>query len=174
MKAIAVVASCAVLGLAAYRAAARLSGQARPLHRRPCQRRVLGPAHRDQPHGHHSLRLSEGRGDRAASTTSSAPPRPSAARPSTTTSPRRYPFDDTDVYKVIEGASYTLSVHPDPKLDAYVDGLIEKIAAAQEKDGYLYTARTIDPLTPAPVGGHAALGAGRRQQPRAVRSRPPL
>src|SRR5580698_3368322 len=35
-----------------------------------------------------------------------------------------YPFDDTDVYKVIEGASYTLSVHPDPKLDAYVDGLI--------------------------------------------------
>src|SRR5437016_10109408 len=29
-----------------------------------------------------------------------------------------YPFDDTDVYKVIEGASYTLSVHPDPKLDA--------------------------------------------------------
>src|ERR1022692_3237706 len=28
-----------------------------------------------------------------------------------------YPFDDTDVYKVIEGASYTLSVHPDPKLD---------------------------------------------------------
>src|ERR1700683_3991174 len=59
-----------------------------------------------------------------------------------------YPFDDTDVYKVIEGASYTLSVHPDPKLDAYIDGLIEKIAAAQEKDGYLYTARTINPLLP--------------------------
>ncbi len=59
-----------------------------------------------------------------------------------------YPFDDTDVYKVIEGASYTLSVHPDPKLDAYIDGLIEKIAAAQEPDGYLYTARTIDPLNP--------------------------
>src|SRR5262245_37510831 len=59
-----------------------------------------------------------------------------------------YPFDDTDIYKVIEGASYTLSVHPDPKLEAYVDGLIEKIAAAQEKDGYLYTARTIDPLNP--------------------------
>jgi DUF1680 family protein len=29
-----------------------------------------------------------------------------------------YPFDDTDVYKVIEGASYTLSVQYDPKLDA--------------------------------------------------------
>jgi DUF1680 family protein len=62
--------------------------------------------------------------------------------------PPGYPFDDTDVYKVIEGASYTLSVHPDPQLEAYVDGLIAKIAAAQEKDGYLYTARTIDPLSP--------------------------
>lgn len=59
-----------------------------------------------------------------------------------------YPFDDSDVYKVIEGASYTLSVHPDPKLEFYVDGLIAKIGAAQEKDGYLYTARTIDPLNP--------------------------
>src|ERR1022692_2704371 len=65
-----------------------------------------------------------------------------------------YPFDDTDVYKVIEGASYTLSVHPDPKLDAYIDGLIEKIAAVQEPDGYLYTARTIDPLHPHPWSGN--------------------
>ena len=64
-----------------------------------------------------------------------------------------YPFDDTDLYKVIEGASYTLSVHPDPKLDAYIDGLIEKIGAAQEKDGYLYTARTINPLEPHPWSG---------------------
>src|SRR5690349_18875944 len=51
--------------------------------------------------------------------------------------PPGYPFDDTDIYKVIEGASYTLSVHPDPKLEAYVDGLIADIGAAQEKDGYL-------------------------------------
>src|SRR5580693_4765113 len=51
--------------------------------------------------------------------------------------PPGYPFDDTDVYKVIEGASYTLSVHPDPALDAYIDTLIEKIAAAQETDSYL-------------------------------------
>jgi DUF1680 family protein len=55
------------------------------------------------------------------------------------------PFDDSDVYKIIEGASYTLAVHPDPKLDKYLDDLIVKIAAAQEPDGYLYTARTIDP-----------------------------
>ena len=59
-----------------------------------------------------------------------------------------YPFDDTDVYKVIEGASYALAVDPDPKLDAYVDGLIAKIAAAQEPDGYIYTTRTINPQEP--------------------------
>jgi DUF1680 family protein len=63
-------------------------------------------------------------------------------------SPPGYPFDDTDVYKVIEGAAYTLSVEPDPELEAYLDGLIEKIAAAQEKDGYLYTTRTINPESP--------------------------
>jgi hypothetical protein len=62
--------------------------------------------------------------------------------------PPGYPFDDTDVYKVIEGAAYTLSVRADPKLEAYLDGLIAKIAAAQEVDGYLYTTRTIDPLNP--------------------------
>jgi uncharacterized protein len=67
--------------------------------------------------------------------------------------PPGYPFDDTDIYKVIEGASYTLSVHPDPKLDAYVDGLIAKIGAAQEKDGYLYTTRSIDAQHPHPWAG---------------------
>ena len=65
-----------------------------------------------------------------------------------------YPFDDTDVYKVIEGASYTLSVHPDPQLEAYIDDLIAKIGGAQEKDGYLYTARTIDPAHPHPWSGN--------------------
>jgi len=57
-----------------------------------------------------------------------------------------YPFDDTDIYKTIEGASFSLAVHPDPKMLAYVDSLINIIGAAQEPDGYLYTARTIDPL----------------------------
>src|ERR671918_143249 len=66
----------------------------------------------------------------------------------TNTRPPGYPFDDTDLYKVIEGASYVLSVRPDPKLDAYVDGMIAKIAAAQEPDGYLYTTRTINPQNP--------------------------
>jgi DUF1680 family protein len=59
-----------------------------------------------------------------------------------------FPFDDTDIYKTIEGAAYSMSVHPDPKLDRYVDSLIVIIAKAQEPDGYLYTARTIDPQNP--------------------------
>ena len=59
-----------------------------------------------------------------------------------------YPFDDTDIYKVIEGASYALSVQKDLKLELYLDRLISIIAAAQEKDGYLYTARTINPEHP--------------------------
>jgi len=59
-----------------------------------------------------------------------------------------YPFDDTDIYKTIEGASYSLAEHPDPKLSAYLDSLIAIIGKAQEPDGYLYTARTIDPLHP--------------------------
>jgi DUF1680 family protein len=67
--------------------------------------------------------------------------------------PPGYPFDDTDVYKVLEGAAYALQVQPDPKLEAYVDGLVDKIGAAQEADGYLYTTRTIDPLKPHPWAG---------------------
>lgn len=59
-----------------------------------------------------------------------------------------YPFDDTDIYKTIEGASFSLSLFPDKKLEAYIDSLIVKIAKAQEPDGYLYTARTIDPANP--------------------------
>jgi DUF1680 family protein len=54
-----------------------------------------------------------------------------------------YPFDDSDVYKIIEGASYSLQTYPDPKLESYLDTLIYKIGRAQEPDGYLYTNRTI-------------------------------
>ncbi|HRU20084.1 MAG TPA: glycoside hydrolase family 127 protein [Kiritimatiellia bacterium] len=52
-------------------------------------------------------------------------------------------WNDSDVFKVIEGAAHTLATHPDPKLDGYLDRLIVRIAAAQEPDGYLYTARTL-------------------------------
>jgi len=69
-----------------------------------------------------------------------------------TTAPKN-PYDDSDVFKVIEGASYALRSQPDPELDRYLDQLIARIGAAQEKDGYLYTTRTIDPLHPHPWAG---------------------
>ncbi len=62
-------------------------------------------------------------------------------------------FNDSDVFKVIEGAAYALQVQPDPELEAYIDGIIERIGAAQEPDGYLYTARTIDPEHPHEAAG---------------------
>ncbi|MEI6585340.1 MAG: beta-L-arabinofuranosidase domain-containing protein [Sediminibacterium sp.] len=58
----------------------------------------------------------------------------------------RYPFDDTDIYKTVEGASFSLAMHADATLDKYLDSLIVIIGNAQEPDGYLYTARTIDPV----------------------------
>jgi DUF1680 family protein len=62
-------------------------------------------------------------------------------------------YNDTDVYKVIEAASWSLATHPDPALDKKVDDLIGIVAAAQEPDGYLYTPRTVDPANPAPGAG---------------------
>ncbi len=56
-----------------------------------------------------------------------------------------YPFDDSDIYKIIEGTSYSLQTFPDKNLELYMDTLIGYIALAQEPDGYLYTNRTIDP-----------------------------
>jgi len=55
-----------------------------------------------------------------------------------------YPFDDSDVYKIIEAASYSMQSTPDPKMEAIIDSLIYKVALAQEDDGYLYTIRTIN------------------------------
>jgi DUF1680 family protein len=72
-----------------------------------------------------------------------------------------FPFDDTDIYKTLEGASYSLSLFRDKKLDAYMDSLIAKVGKAQEPDGYLYTARTIDPANP-----HAWAGLQRWERER--------
>lgn len=58
------------------------------------------------------------------------------------------PFDDTDVYKIIEGASNTLISEPNPKLEQLLDSLIGIIKIGQEKDGYLTTWRTINPAKP--------------------------
>jgi DUF1680 family protein len=59
-----------------------------------------------------------------------------------------YTFDDTDLYKVIEGASYSLQTKKNPELEQYLDTLIAIIGAAQEKDGYLYTFRTMNAPKP--------------------------
>jgi uncharacterized protein len=60
----------------------------------------------------------------------------------------KMPFDDTDLYKIIEGASYSLISKPNPTLDAYLDSVINIIGIGQEKDGYLTTWFTIDPQRP--------------------------
>ena len=52
-------------------------------------------------------------------------------------------FDDSDVYKVMEGAAYIYAETKDPELEKYMDWLIGQVAKAQEPDGYLYTARTL-------------------------------
>ncbi len=57
-------------------------------------------------------------------------------------------FDDTDVYKTIEGASYSMQTYPDKKLEKYIDSVLVIVAAAQEPDGYLFTARTMNPEHP--------------------------
>ena len=62
-------------------------------------------------------------------------------------------YNDSDVFKVIEGASYSLNIFYDADLDKYLDDLIFKIAAAQEEDGYLYSSRTIDPDNVNPASG---------------------
>ena len=71
-----------------------------------------------------------------------------AAHPSDTTKVTGYSFDDTDVYKTIEGASYLLQTYPDKQLAHYMDSVLDIVATAQEPDGYLYTARTMNPKHP--------------------------
>lgn len=71
-----------------------------------------------------------------------------AAHPSDTIKVGGFSFDDTDVYKTIEGASYLMQTYPDPRMEAYIDSVLEIVAAAQEPDGYLYTARTMNPAHP--------------------------
>ena len=71
-----------------------------------------------------------------------------AAHPSESYKVEGFSFDDTDVYKTIEGASYSMQIYPDKKLDRYIDSVLTIVKAAQEPDGYLYTARTMNPKHP--------------------------
>lgn len=71
-----------------------------------------------------------------------------SVHPSDTIKIGGFSFDDTDVYKTIEGASYSLRTYPDKKLENYIDSVLAIVAAAQEPDGYLYTSRTMNPKHP--------------------------
>ena len=53
-------------------------------------------------------------------------------------------FEDSDLYRILEGAFLACLAHPDSNLQARAEAIIPIIAAAQEPDGYLYTAHTID------------------------------
>ena len=55
-------------------------------------------------------------------------------------------FDDSDVYKALEGMAYSLQNHPDPVLEAKCDEWIAKFAAAQQADGYINTFYTLTGL----------------------------
>lgn len=58
------------------------------------------------------------------------------------------PFDDTDVYKIIEGTSNSLISAPNQELETVLDSLVNIIKIGQETDGYLTTWRTINPAKP--------------------------
>jgi uncharacterized protein len=60
----------------------------------------------------------------------------------------QYPFDDSDIYKVAEGAAFCLSVEKNPAIQSRIDDFIQHVKAAQEPDGYLYTWRTMHPDSP--------------------------
>ena len=79
-----------------------------------------------------------------------------ATQPCDTFKVEGFPFDDTDVYKTIEGASYLLQTYPDPALESYIDSVLVLVAAAQEPDGYLNTSYTMNPARP-----HRWMGPGR-------------
>ena len=55
-------------------------------------------------------------------------------------------FDDSDVYKALEGMAYSLAVNPDPALEAKADEWIGHIAGAQLDDGYINTYYTLTGL----------------------------
>ena len=66
--------------------------------------------------------------------------------------PSGFSFDDTDVYKTVEGASYMLMTMQDKagrtRLINYMDSVLDIVGKAQEPDGYLYTPRTMNPWHP--------------------------
>jgi DUF1680 family protein len=125
---------------------ARLSDHGGAAHLCPSHGSVLGAATRDQPHRHDSAHHAAERADRPRRQF----PQGSAAEDGPY---QGQGYNDTDVYKIIEAASWSLAATRDRALDAQLDELVAIVAAAQESDGYLYTPRTVDPANPAPGAG---------------------
>src|ERR1044071_9829535 len=48
-------------------------------------------------------------------------------------------YDDSDVFKALEAMAYSLKTHPSAEMEKKCDEWIDKIAAAQQPDGYLNT-----------------------------------
>jgi len=59
---------------------------------------------------------------------------------------------DSDLYKIMEAAAYTLARTDDPKLDKQLDAIIAKIAAAQAPDGFINTMYMLPRTHPAAPG----------------------
>jgi len=52
-------------------------------------------------------------------------------------------YDDSDVFKALEAIAYSLKVKNNPEIEKRADGWIDKIAAAQQPNGYLNTFYTL-------------------------------
>ncbi len=55
-------------------------------------------------------------------------------------------YDDSDVFKALEAMGYSLKTHPSVDMEKKCDEWIDKIAAAQQPDGYLNTFYTLTNL----------------------------
>ena len=66
--------------------------------------------------------------------------------------PQPHRFISSDLFKVMEGAAYTLMVKPNPQLERQLDDIIEIIAGAQQDDGYLYVSHTCGNPNPREMG----------------------
>jgi len=66
--------------------------------------------------------------------------------------PFSHRFISSDLYKVMEGAAYSLMITPDPKLERRLDEIIETIGDAQQDDGYLYVSHICGVANPGEMG----------------------
>lgn len=66
--------------------------------------------------------------------------------------PQPHRFISSDLFKVMEGAAYTLMIKPNPKREDKLDAIIDVIAAAQQDDGYLYVSHICGNPNPDEMG----------------------